>query len=298
MAFDDSYLVNAAKREEEERWHARSPIGGEPEWLVVVDLGKKQDPTVVQVWKYAVSIEEGSAVMNRPTRVSTSLVLKRCYKLQNEEYAKSRAVVRRLCTSPRLDNNHRLLVDSTGVGISVVEDMRHDGLNPIAIVFTNAQGWSTKYKDYDGRFGGRSRLKTLRIIESFNVGKPEMVTTAVQLLQEGRIAISDVINPDPAMNRVLKDDIRKQLMGFRGKVNELTKNVAYENLTDDIHDDMVVCILMAAWWCVTYTPERSIELDKLVYRGSLTGKGYGSYGYGPYGNESGASYDFRALEDI
>lgn len=263
-----------------DEYSVRSPLGGEPEWIVTVDLGKRNDPTVVTAWRYVVRAVEGDAVLNRPDKVETSLMLCRADEYLHMDYVDVRARIRELVNSRPIAGNNRLLVDSTGVGEAVVDDMRRlDKLDVVAIKFTGGDGWHPVAGDKDTRFR-RSRLSSVSYYPCYLVGKGSMVTSTISLLQQRKMVVSGTLSADAGRNRMMHEAIERQLKAFTGKVNEAGGKVKYENLTDDIHDDFVVCFLMTAWWACHFVSSFSEDADKVVVR-RLKGGGSG-WGYGRY----------------
>lgn len=278
-----------------EKTSIRSPLGGEPEWIVTVDLGKLNDPTVVTAWRYVVKAVEGDAVLNRPDKVETSLMLCRADEYLHMSYVDVRAAIKALCSSRPIAGNHRLLVDSTGVGEAVVDDLRKlDRLDVTAIKFTGGDGWHPVTGDKDTRFR-RSRLSSINMVPSYYVGKASMVTSMTSLLQQRKMLVARTLCADERRNRLLHEAIERQLKAFTGKVNDAGGKVKYENLTDDIHDDFVVCFLMTAWWACHFVSSFSENADKVVVR-ELEGGGSG-YGYGRW-RKSGEKVGFDTFGGI
>jgi hypothetical protein len=75
------------------------------------------------------------------------------------------------------------------------------------------------------------------------------------MLQQGLIAV--------APSR-WSDDFRAQLAGFKGKVNEKTGHTKYEAETEELHDDLVVCYLMGAWWYARRKQAGIIEVQAVT----------------------------------
>ena len=139
-----------------------------------------------------------------------------------------------------LVNNCELLVDGTGVGEAVIDLLRERGLSPMPILFTGGTEPRPVYADFGSVFGGGFR--GMQAVKEYHVPKADLVAAGQLISQQGRVRV--------APNLKYAEDFRLQMEGFRGRVNEATGRKKYENDTDDLHDDMVVCYLMAAWWMV------------------------------------------------
>lgn len=276
-----------------QRYGVRSPLGGEPEWIVAVDLGKQNDPTVVTVWKYVVKTVEGDAVLNRPDKVETSLLLCKMDEYLRMPYVEIRARIKETVTMRPIAHNMRLIVDQSGVGEAVVDDMRHlDGLPVIGIQVVQGKDWHPVMQDKDTRFR-RSRLSTVNVVSKYIVGKISLVTSAIDLLQQKKLLVAKVLNTDAYRNRLLHEALERQIAKFTMKNKDGT--VRYENLTSDVHDDIVSCVLMTAWWAKHFVSSFSTDADKVVVR-KFAGGGSG-YGYGRY-QQTGESVGFDTYGGI
>ena len=144
------------------------------------------------------------------------------------------------------------LVDGTGVGDAVVERLRKLGGFPHSIVFTNGGRAHPVYEEI-GRVFGESRsgeLSPMRTIKEWLVPRRDLVADGGLLLEQGRLAF--------AKDLPFREAIEAQLTGF----NFNKKKQKYMAETEDLHDDLVICILMAAWW-VHYNENEIVEGEVL-----------------------------------
>lgn len=229
-------------------------IPGITEYLVVCDIAKAPDADIIQVYHITPKLIPGSRATGRPDKIVRYADLVYVRKTVTQDYADFVRSVCLVCATPAILGNYTLIVDGTGVGSPVVSMMRESGLAPIPIIFTSGAGWHEEYE----KISTMSGQSTFRMFQKLMVSKEEMTQSAIVIMQQGRLRIS------ADLPQMLKDDIRKQLIKFTGKVNERTKKVAYENLTDQDHDDQVVCILMAAFWMVQYVPKLGEVKDHVI----------------------------------
>jgi hypothetical protein len=150
------------------------------------------------------------------------------------------------------------LVDGTGVGDAVVERLRTLGGFPHSIVFTNGGRAHPVYADI-GQIFGDSRageLAPMRTVKEWLVPRRDLVADGGLLLEQGRLVF--------ASDLPFREAINAQLTGF----NFNKKKHKYEAETEDLHDDFVITILMAAWW-VHYNETEIIEGEVLPAEGAV-----------------------------
>jgi len=140
-------------------------------------------------------------------------------------------------------HNTQLIVDGTGVGEVVVDIMREQGLYPLPIVFTGGTNVRPVYADFGKVFGSGTSMQAT-VLKEIHVPKEDLVHAGVLIMEQKRLRL--------ASNLQHEDDFKRQMVSFKGKVNETTGRKKYENEFDDIHDDFVVTYLMACWW-MTYS---------------------------------------------
>lgn len=209
------------------------------EYAVLVDIARKRDFTGIMVMKdFPEVVPEIKAIGTGP-RVIHFYDIVHIEKFQGLRYQEIADRVAAVTDHSDLRNNSDLLVDGTGIGDAAVELMRGKSLYPLPIIFTASGQAREVYSDMGSVFGESGRLNAARVIKEIHVPKADLVAAGTLLLQQRRLRV--------APGR-WADEFRKQLENFRGKVNEKTGRTKYEADTEAIHDDLVVCYLMGAWW--------------------------------------------------
>jgi hypothetical protein len=229
------------------------------EYIIAVDIAKKRDYTTIQVYRITPDVRHFPRESGRSDQIVAFLDLVYMAKYQAIRYTEQAAAVMELMKRVNLIDNAQLLVDGTGVGEAVVDIMREQGLMPLPIVFTGGNEARPVYAEFGKVFGGSSTMfRTASVLKEMHVPKEDLVHAGMIIMQQGRMRV--------APNIQHSDDFKRQLMSFKGKVNEKTGRTKYENETDDIHDDFVVTYLMAAWWMtyrrVTESEDRVVQEKK------------------------------------
>jgi hypothetical protein len=117
-----------------------------------------------------------------------------------------------------------LLVDKTGVGAAVVDGFKQAGVNPISITI----------------HGGSAVTWESRSFTDARVPKRDLVAAVQVLLQNGRLKIAEGLELAPTL--------RKELLGFRVKVDPKTAHDSYEHWREGDHDDLVLATALACWY--------------------------------------------------
>jgi len=174
------------------------------EYFIGVDLGQKRDYT-------AVAIVE---------RNGDHLYLRHLehFKL-NTSY---KTVADRILQLNRMTSAHgpvTLMIDATGVGLGVLDDLESRGLKPVGITITSGRAISTT--------GNRSR-----------VPKRDLVVRLLTDLESGRLEISSGI-PD-------SEKLLSELLGFRVQINRRTGQESF-GAESAKHDDFVLALALACW---------------------------------------------------
>ncbi len=211
------------------------------DFIVTADIASKRDRYVEAVWKRHVGIVEGNPDTKSPRRILSELQLVWLKQEENLRYEDMRLSFMRLIRRPELRDNCDQLVDGTGVGDAVIEDLRHDGAFPISIVFTNGGRAHPVYAEIGQVFGEQKagELSLMHTVKEWLVPRRDLVADGALILEQGRLAVAAGIKHRAAFEA--------QLTGFT--LNK--KKMKYEAESEDLHDDIVVNFLMAAWW-VTY----------------------------------------------
>jgi hypothetical protein len=142
--------------------------------------------------------------------------------------------------NPRLRMNTDLIVDGTGVGEAAVELIRKRGLYLIPIIFGGGETPREHYAEFGGIFSGTAgQISGAKVLKDISVPKKDLVDAGKVMIQQGRLRI---------VPGRWNEDFKRQISKFRGKVNENTRHTKYEAETEQVHDDLVVCFPMGAWF--------------------------------------------------
>lgn len=197
-----------------------------PRMVVSVDLGTVNDFTAISVTEVYSRIQEKGRVII-PGEEQMPIVNEiACRMLERIDLGTSYPDiierVRVIMDNPDISKQAILVVDQTGCGIPVVQQMRKiPGLAPIGITITN--GSSVTESKSDG----------------YNIPKKDLISSLQLLFQTHRLKFS------PGLEHV--DDLLHELRNF--KIKKTTKgNESYEAWRESDHDDLVLSLAMAAWY--------------------------------------------------
>lgn len=118
----------------------------------------------------------------------------------------------------RCGDSASAVIDQTGVGRPVVEQMQHMPIIPVTI--TAGQGTNV---DYDG----------------WKVGKKVLVSNAQVLIQNQRLIV--------AKGLPLVEEFVREMLAFKVKLSA-AGNQSFEAWREGVHDDLVLSVCLAAWW--------------------------------------------------
>jgi hypothetical protein len=221
----------------------------------VADIGKKRDFFALMLFYDNAHIADGNKTLETPDRVLHRYDITNIEQYQGLEYGEMAARIVTVMEHPRLKNNTELIVDGTGVGDAVIELLRKHGLYPVPIIFTGGKTAADNYAKMGNVFTGTAgRLAGARVLNSVSVPKKDLVDAGIVLVQQGRVAVA------PGK---WKDRFLEQLGNFKEKHNERTGNKKYEAGDEEVHDDLVVCYLMGAWWILNRKGRNAIEERRL-----------------------------------
>ena len=208
------------------------------EYVVTVDVAKKQDYSAIMVTRIQTETEAVQGKMEI-SRVFYDIVW--IDQFNQMSYSDLVDRIMRVVTYKDLVYSHDLVVDATGVGEAVVDQLRQAGANPIPLVFTAGERATASYFQAGALFFERGQtLQPLKTLREIRVPKKDLVTAGSVLMEQGRVRVA------PGLK--FADTFRKELIAFAGKVNEKTRKVRFEAQSEFDHDDLVVCYLMMAWW--------------------------------------------------
>lgn len=225
------------------------------EYLSVWDIAKNRDFTVGMTFKVSPEIINGAPLANRPDRINTYLDIVAIEKFNDVSYDMIAETIRARVGHELLANNSELLIDGTGVGSAVVDLLRAMNLAPIPIIFTASGQVREVHAEFGKMFDSApGSFRPLQVVKELHVPKVDLVGAGRLILEQGRLRVAKGLR--------WAGDLEKQLMAFKGKVNEKTQRTSFGD-EGDAHDDMVVCLLMAAWWALRGGNEIK---DRPVYR--------------------------------
>lgn len=208
------------------------------EYLILIDPGKKRDPTAIMVMRDNIKIVDGSQRMGTPDKIQHFYEIIHMDKVLDTRFTEVCRIVGVITEHKDIKNNHDLVVDGTGIGEVVIDIMRENLLVPVPIVFTGPGQVREVFSSFGKVFG--SGFAGAKVLKEIHVPKEDLVSAGQNIIQQGRLGIA------PGLK--FEDDFKRQLLMFRGKVNENKRNISYNANTEEDHDDLVVCFLMGAWW--------------------------------------------------
>ncbi len=223
-----------------------------PSYLIGVDLGERRDYTAIAVLQRFVTpggpldtIYRNREAFSAWDRVQQSTLHSYHYHLidlqrwRGKGYSPLVPTLREIMAALRQagfewqrEQGHRwhsearveVLVDHTGVGIAVVEDLRGAGIECQAITITGGDQVTNDRDDW-------------------RVPKRELVARMQVLLETDRLRIAEDLD--------LATTLVAELDNFRVKKITLTGNDSYgagADWRDGNHDDLVLAVSMAAWY--------------------------------------------------
>lgn len=208
-------------------------------WLVVADIGTKRDRYAEMALYRYVRLEDGQPSFATRTRVLHSLQLRWIKQAEALRYEEMTDSIIQLITRPELLDNCDLFIDGTGLGDAVAEMLRKKGAYPIPIVSTKGEGGRAHavYADVERVFGeDRGQSLSGSTIKEWLVPRRDMISDLSIMLEQGRIEFSPKVNHLEALNA--------QLVGFRPNPR---KGGKLEAESEELHDDLVIDLMMAAW---------------------------------------------------
>lgn len=115
-----------------------------------------------------------------------------------------------------------LVLDATGCGRPIYDEFKQSGFRPKGILI----------------HGGDSVTRDGNL---FNVPKRDLAAVLQMLYQQGRIKVSSKLPEAKTLT--------KELLNFKVKINLQTGHDSYEAWRGSEHDDLVLSVACAAWWC-------------------------------------------------
>jgi hypothetical protein len=168
-----------------------------------VDVGKQHDFT-------AIAVVEKTPIGSFQVRNVGRLPL-------DTSYTEVVMEIVSLVNMPTLQGRSQLIIDSTGVGLGIFDQLKHVGLQPIGITIT----------------GGKSVTQTGDI---FRVPKCVLIGSLMKAINSGRLKMAFCMKYAPE----LVEELRK----FRVRINKRTGRASYGALSG-AHDDLVMAVAIA-----------------------------------------------------
>jgi len=210
-------------------------------YVLGLDLGSERDPAAIAILKRIEKFQKKQLSFHnsRPIRQEKNRIVSELHLVYMENiplktaYHDIVAKVKYMLDHPDWVGDIMLVVDRTGVGIPVMQNMVQEGLSPIGITYHGGNTVNQK----DGHY---------------NVPKRDLVTALLVAMQMGRFKTE---RPE---NMPIIKKFEDQLQGFKMKINQRTGHDSYEAELERIHDDLVMAAAMAVWWFDRVYPQSSL----------------------------------------
>lgn len=198
--------------------------------VLSIDLGTERDPTAFTVLKRVKKLEKPLPVkvggrLIRPLAKKTVSEIHLAHMSMAPLKTPYHEIVQKakyMMLHPKYAGKICMVVDKTGVGNPVMQQMWQEGLSPIGITY---HGGDT-VRENDGHY---------------TVPKRDLVTALLTALQMRRFRM-----PRPEQMKII-EEFEKQLKGFQMKINK-NGHDTYEAAMERIHDDLVMSASMGVWW--------------------------------------------------
>lgn len=196
-------------------------------FAVGLDPGKQMDPAALAVVERVEKLRKPSTLPGAPESYQEPVLIESSYHVRALEQAELgtpyTTLAERVATiskHPRLAGRVHLIVDDTGVGTPVLDMLREYDVKPVGVTITGG----TAITDDDA---------------GYNVPKRDLVTTLAAAFQQRRIEISQDLK--------LASRFKQQLLKFTAKITR-NRNMTFEALTEEDHDDLVIAVALAVWY--------------------------------------------------
>ncbi len=198
-----------------------------PTYIVGLDLGERRDYTALAILRRQ-ELPTGEAVydlveLDRWRGKGYSILPGKLREIVHALHQAGHKAQMEAGRYPSRDPNICILVDHTGVGVAVVEEIRK-AVNCIGITITGGDAVSGGGNDY-------------------RVPKRELVGSTQVLLEQRRLRIAEALPLTPV--------ITQELENFKAKRSVLTGHDSYgagEDWREGNHDDCVLAVAMACWY--------------------------------------------------
>lgn len=202
-------------------------------------------------------IVDGAKILKSPDRIIHFYDIIFIDQLIRKQYPVVTEAVQALLNHVDLKNNTDLVVDGTGVGDAPVDYMRKEGLYPIPLIFTGGEQVHEVYSEIGQVFSKvPGKLQGARTLKEIHVPKTDLVKAGELLLQQGRVLVARGLRWGP--------ELKKQLNHFRGEIGKKKKIMIFEADDENVHDDLVICYCMGAWWFTRHRKDERIQERPIV----------------------------------
>lgn len=231
------------------------------EYILSCDIARKRDFFSLMLFKDVSEIVRGNGITGSPDRLLRSYDIQLIEQYNGWGYGEMADRIAVLMGHRLLRLNADLIVDGTGIGDAAVELVRKRGLYPVPVIYSGGEAPREHYEEMGKIFSESGDFSGARVLKSVSVPKKDLVHAGKILMEQGRVR---------AAPGRWTDEFKKQLMRFRGKVNETSGRVKYGSDTEQDHDDLVVCYLMGAWWILNRR-ERGAAEERVTGKESCAG---------------------------
>lgn len=202
--------------------------------FIGVDIGQAQDHSSITVLARRIEAVEPLAPEPNTTMAMYYAVVMNQFPLQTPYFELEQEIARLWHLPEMLTNEKYLVVDATGVGSPVVENLQYlHHLPAESIIITSGD--------------------SARVVEDgvYHVSKSNLVTALIDIVQRKRLKIIEGVKD--------ADSFFNQLDVFGYKVNPNSGTLSYEAMQSKIHDDLVISTALAVWYAERVRPWRYVE---------------------------------------
>jgi hypothetical protein len=217
-------------------------------YYLSVDLGRMNDRTAITITEAVHQFKE-IPLFSRPENVGSNNILTEYHvkwiERSQAPYPQVCDRIQALLENPELKWETTTLVDITGVGRAVGDELRKRGIAHIAISIT----------------GGMQIVTTP---DGYNVPKRELAAALQIVFQSQRIKFAD-FGDMPGQPIPTNREIKEELQNFTIKINKRGHD-QYEAEPGQ-HDDIVLSLSQAVWYAERYPIQSALNIKPLEYSG-------------------------------
>ena len=180
-------------------------------YLVGLDLGQSRDCSALVI------VEQQQIPPAQPT-----YAVRHLYRWPlDTPYPRITRDLEALLARPPLAGRHELVVDQTGCGRPLVDQLRQAGLSLIAV---SLHGGDT----------------VSQVGSNYRTPKRDLVGVTHVLLQQHRLQFAEALPLAPVLTQ--------ELLSFKVKIDPATAHESYSAWREKDHDDLVLALALALWW--------------------------------------------------